>query len=165
MTFRKASILDKDNIKELLFKHFGEMAEKRGALDRIDFYTVAEINNEIVAISGIIPPEFSLFNGYEITWTCCKEEYRHKGIVTEILKRCLSELPNDGLPLYCDCWRINFNKDINLSSTMRNLEMKQFFVNVMVYNKQYSVACNTCPYRNESEQCHCSTDLYKKDRK
>lgn len=119
---------------------------------------------KIIAISGIVDKSDSLYNGYEISWTCCEEEYRHRGIVTNILKQCIEKLPNDGIPLYCDCWRINFNDKINLHSTMKNLGMKLFFVNVAVYNKDYTSVCKTCPYRNDSEKCHCVVDLYKKDR-
>lgn len=164
MIFRKVTESDIEQIKALLFKCFGEMAEKRGALKCLEKYLVAEDNGKIIAISGIVNKSDSLYNGYEIAWTCCEEEYRHKGIVTNILKRCIEKLPNDGAPLYCDCWRVNFNDKINLHSTMKNLGMKLFFVNVAAYNKDYTAVCKTCPYRNDSERCHCVVDLYKKDR-
>ena len=165
LTIRKATLSDVSQIKELFFKCFGEMAERRGALKSLDNYIVAEDNSKIVAISGIVDKSDSLYDGYEVAWTCCDEEYRHKGIVTNILKQCIEKLPDDGVPVYCDCWRVNFNEKTNLDSTMKNLGMKLFYINIAVYNKDYISVCRTCPYRNDSERCHCVMDLYRKERK
>lgn len=160
---RKATIDDKEQVEKLLFDNFGEMAVERGALDDFPYrYFVSEENGKVVALSGIT--DNSLFDGYEIRWTCCDKEYRHQGRVTRILKKCLDELPNDNKPVWCDAWRVRNKESCNLKSVFDNLGFKLYMVNIKVYNKLFMKVCKTCPYRNESIECHCVADLYKKER-
>lgn len=81
----------------------------------------------------------------------------------EILKQCLDELPDDNIPLYCDCWRIKDNDKINLHSVMKYLGMHEVLKNRINRKYPHSKDCNGCPY--ESENCFCCGDLYMKLRK
>ena len=113
--FRKTTENDRVQLEKLFQECFGDMAKKNGALSWIEGrYVVAELHTDctskevnfppkIVAVSGILGLEHSDYNGYEITWTCTTKEYRKQGLVVEILKRCENELPDDEIPLYCDC--------------------------------------------------------------
>lgn len=162
-TIRKAKEEDREQVDKLLFDNFGEMAVERGALDEFPAcYTVSEEDGKVVAMSGIIG-DHSLFDGYEVGWTCCDKDYRRQGRITRILKKCLDELPNDSIPVWCDSWKVR-NKECNLKSVLDNLGFKLYMVNVMVYNKLFMKVCRTCPYKDESEECHCVANLYKKER-
>ena len=151
-----------DGIRYQLMSYFIRMhavvAEKTG-----EKHKVAEIDNRIVAVSGILPIYNSDYNGYEITWTCTTKEYRKQGLQVAILKQCLQELPDDGISLYCDCWRVKDNDKINLHSVMKHLGMNEVLRNRINRKYPHSKDCNGCPY--ESENCFCCGDLYMKARK
>lgn len=139
------------------------MVENHGDLDWIEGqYKVAEVDNKIVAVSGIVPIEHSDYSGYEITWTCTTKKYRKQGLQVAILKQCLQELPDDGISVYCDCWRIKDNEEVNLHSVMEHLGMHEVLRNRMKDKYPHSMNCKGCPY--ESEICFCCDDLYMKER-
>ena len=164
MLIRNATDLDKEQLRVLFKECFGNMAENNGDLSWIKGrYKVAEIDNRIVAVSGILPISNSDYNGYEITWTCTTKEYRKQGLQVAILKQCLKELPEDGISLYCDCWRVKDNDKINLHSVMKHLGMNEVLRNRINRKYPHSKDCNGCPY--ESENCFCCGDLYMKARK
>ena len=172
--FRNAVDADLDQLSELFKQNFGEMAEYKGALDFIvNRYIVAELyadlNNDfvnkdkkIIAVSGIVPPEKSIFDGYEISWTCTNPNYRKQGLITTILNICEKQLPNDGIPLYCDCWRIGNNSDINLVSVMKYLGMHEVVRSREFYKYPFCKSCNYCLYAKDG--CFCYVDLYMKER-
>lgn len=88
MLIRNAIDSDKEQLRVLFKECFGNMAENNGALSWIKGrYKVAEIDNRIVAVSGILPIYNSDYNGYEITWTCTTKEYRKQGLQVAILKQ------------------------------------------------------------------------------
>lgn len=168
---RQATETDKEEIKNLIVKCFGRYPIKKNALDNIDKYVVAELHThftanipttkEIIAISGIVEPEYSNYQGYEVTWTCTAPEYRKKGLIVEILKKCEELLPKDHIPIYCECWRIRDNK-INLDFVMKHLKFHKVADNIICYSNIYSKQCLLC--NNNSSGCYCFDDLYKKER-
>lgn len=161
---RNAINSDKEQLRELFKECFGNMAENNGALSWIEGrYKVAEVDDRIVAVSGILPIEYSDYNGYEITWTCTTKDFRKQGLQVEILKQCLDELPDDNIPLYCDCWRVKDKNKINLHSVMKYLGMHEVLRNRINRKYPHSKDCNGCPYA--SENCFCCGDLYMKLRK
>lgn len=162
---RNALNRDEKQLKELFKQCFGNLAEDGGALSWIEGrYKVAEddTTNKIVAVSGILNVNHSDYNGYEITWTCTMPEYRKQGLIVKILEQCESELENDHIPLYCDCWRIAANEYINLHSVMKHLGMRQVIKDrisrVFPHNKE----CVGCI--NKKDGCYCHGDLYFKER-
>lgn len=164
---RNAKDSDKCQISELLFKCFGSMAKDQGALSWIEGrYIVAVLHEDdaekIVAISGISPPEKSMLNGYEITWTCTDERYRRRGLIARILSLCEDNLPDDHKPIYCDCWRIRDNEDINLIGVMNKLSFHEVIKNKGYFVRPHYKYCNDCPYNTDG--CFCFTDLYIKER-
>lgn len=59
---------DKEQLIVLFNECFGNMVENHCDLDWIQVqYKVAEIDNKIVAVSGLLPIEYSEYDGYEIT--------------------------------------------------------------------------------------------------
>ena len=164
MLIRNVMDSDKEQLIVLFNECFGNMVQNHGDLDWIEGqYKVAEIDNKIVAVSGILPIEYREYDGYEITWTCTTKEYRKQGLQVEILKQCLKELPDDGISVYCDCWRIRDNEEVNLHSVMKHLGMPDVLRDRMKDKYPHSKDCNGCP--NENENCFCCRDLYMKARK
>lgn len=171
---RDATEKDRAQLKSLFEECFGQMAENDGALSRIDGrYKVAElitdctnpsitIKPEILAVSGIIEPKYSDYDGYEITWTCTKKAYRKKGLIVKILKLCESELPDDGESLFCNCWRVRDNENVNLHSVMRRMEMECVIKGQISRVNPYNNYCKNCCER--CSDCFCFGDLYMKKR-
>lgn len=168
--FRLAEEFDKEQIRELLKENFGLMAENRGALSFIKGRYMVAIHTssmedecpKIVAVTGILPVEKSDYAGYEVTWTCTSKEHRHKGLITKMLKYCESQLPNDGIPLYCDCWRIAYNEKVNMYSVMQNMHMHEILQGRIKRVSPHSKDCADCIYAEEG--CFCHGDLYMKER-
>ena len=161
--FRKSTTNDLDQIQNLLRLCFGKFPEKNGALEDIENrYMVAIYNNEIVAITGILPLQKSEYDGYEITWTCTRPEHRHKGLIINMQKECEKLLPDDNKDIFCSCWRIRDNEDINMKNVMKSLgycvKTKSHKKNQSPFNKY----CNNCV--NFSFTCYCVDDLYYKKR-
>ena len=162
-SIRKTTIDDLSEIKNILHLCFGEFPEKNGALDNIENKYMATIfNDEVVAITGILPLEKSEYDGYEITWTCTKTSHRHKGLIINMLQECEKELPNDGKSIYCSCWRIKDNEDINLKSVMKSLGYKINKKNHKIRKYPINMYCSDCIYSEFN--CHCVDDLYYKKR-
>ena len=160
---RKTTIDDLKEIKNILCLYFGKFPEKHGATDDIENkYMVAIYNNEVVAITGILPLNKSEYDGYEITWTCTKLEHRHKGLIINMLKECEKNLPNDGKPIYCSCWRIKDNKCINMKNVMKSLGYKIKTKNHKTRLFPINEYCSDCIYSEFN--CHCVDDLYYKKR-
>lgn len=163
MLLRNATDSDKEQLIVLFNECFGNMVENHGDLAWITCrYKVAVVDNRIVAVSGILPISNSDYNGYEITWTCTTKEYRKQGLQVEILKQCLKELQEDGIPLYCDCWLVIDNDRINLYSVMKHFGMSEVLRNRINRKYPHSKDCNGCP--NENEKCFCCGYLYMKKR-
>lgn len=160
---RKAINKDKEQLKLLFEECFGNIAIDNGALTWIEGrYTIAEYNSKIIAVSGILNPEYSDYNGYEITWTCTKKEYRNQGLIVRILKNCEDLLPNDNISLYCDCWKIQNNQYANLHFVMEHLGMKKVMPERIKRIYPHNKECLNCP--NKKENCYCHGDLYMKER-
>lgn len=115
MIVRYSRKSDEEEIKDLLYKSFGEMVEIEGAYKGIDKgrYLCAVIDGEIAAITGICFDDE--FRGYQLTWNCTKPEYRRKGIIPKLIERLIAVTDED---IYCLCWRIGDNKNINLYMPM-----------------------------------------------
>ena len=159
MFIRNAEKSDKDELQELFRSCFGRIAEMNGSLDYIvSRYKVAIEDNKIVAVSGILPVEQSNYQGYEITWTCSDYDYRGKGYITTILRDCLQELPDDKIPVYCSCWRVQSNPFINMIYVMNSLGFREVFKNRLNYVHKHTKECIDCVY--DSDNCFCCEDLW-----
>lgn len=163
MFIRNAKETDKAELQELFRSCFGRIAEINGSLEPIDSrYKVAIEDDKIVAVSGILPVEQSSYQGYEITWTCCDTKYRGRGYITAILRKCLKELPDDEIPLYCSCWRVQSNPFINMIHVMRSLGFEEVSRNRLNYIHKHSKECVGCLYNIEG--CFCCEDLWMLER-
>ena len=162
-TFRKSTNDDLQGIKSILRLCFGTYPEKEGALKNIENrYMLAIFDNEIVAMTGILPLNRSCFDGYEITWTCTNPKHRHKGLIVNMQKECEKELPNDGIPIYCSCWRIKDNKDINMKDVMQSLGYEIIDKSYKPKNFSIKDICGGCIFKES--KCYCTEDLYCKKR-
>lgn len=159
MFIRNAKESDKDELQKLFKSCFGRIAEINGSLEPLESrYKVAIEDDKIVAVSGILPVAQSNYQGYEITWTCCNTAYRGRGYITAILRECLKELPDDEIPVYCSCWRIQSNPFINMIHVMNSLGFKEVSRNRINYIHGHTKECVDCLY--DCKDCFCCEDLW-----
>ena len=156
-----------DAVKSLLTESFGGIAESRGALDKniLKYYKLVLDEDVLVSLTGIVPSDYSVFDGYEVSWTCTSPKYRNGGICTELLRKCILELPDDGIPVFCDCWRFP-GCQINLLGPMLNNGFRLLVPEASVFSTKFSKICKSCPYEHRGEfGCKCYTDIWKLERK
>ena len=159
MIIRNVKDSDREDLRQLFQSCFGRIAEINGSLTPLESrYKVAIEDGKIVAVSGILPIEQSNYQGYEITWTCCNTAYRGRGYVTAVLRECIKELPDDKIPLYCSCWRVQSNPFINMIYVMRSLGFEEVSRNRLNYVHKHSKECVGCLYN--VEDCFCCEDLW-----
>lgn len=158
MEFLKATKQDIKEIKNLYLKFFtNDEVEDLNFEDENTFYICKE-DNKIVAVSQIIKPEDTIYNGYEIGYTCTDLNYRKKGISTTLISNMIKDIPN-GTNIFGSCWRIR-NNDINMKSVMRILDFKLVQQSRVWYDSNYNKDCCTCPMREDNKVCKCYEDLY-----
>lgn len=162
-TFRNANEEDRKQLENLLSTCFGEFPMEMGALDFIENkYRVAEYKGKIVAMSGILPIGKTRYAGYEVAWTCTHPLHRKRGLVLNILRQLESELPNDHLSIYCDCWRVGNDKDSSMAPMMKRLEMELIIRENQKLLSPHRKECLSCIHRKDN--CICHNDLYYKRR-
>lgn len=161
--FRKSTEQDKAQLADLFAESFGTLALDGGALEPVaNRYWVAVYNDQIVAATGILPIYRSDYSGYEVTWTCTSKEHRRRGLIVTMLQKAEAELPDDHIPLYCDCWRIRDNKRINMFSVMKHMGMHEVLRARIRRQTPHSISCCGCPQIQKG--CYCCGDLYMKER-
>lgn len=160
VVLRDAIPEDRPKVQKVLEECFGSYFMIGQGLDVVGkHYKVIEVGNRVVAFSGILPPTQTTFDGYEISWTGCLQEYRKHGYITKIIKACLEEIPNDGMPVYCSCWRVKDNSYINLHGVMQGLgfkEIERATNPLRITDNNYQ--CIGCV--NNCADCYCYNDLY-----
>ena len=144
---RKSLEEDKTQLADLFAENFGSLALNHGALEPIaNRYWVAIYENRIVAVTGILP--------------IYKSE--KKGLIVQMLHKEEALLPNDHIPLYCNCWRIRNNEKINMYSVMKHMGMKEVVKQRVKRLNPHSIDC--CGCAQFQKECYCCGDLYMKSR-
>lgn len=154
ITYRKSKVSDSLQIQQLLSETFGidyleeyiEHIENR--------YLLAFDKDVLIAITGV--GEFGDFKSLEVDWTVCKEKYRHRGIITNMLKQLIEPLDCD---VYCSCWRLEKDGNIQLNYSMKALGFVEVDRGMNHFKEEY-FKCMECPYKKLRENCECWTDLY-----
>lgn len=152
--YRKSKSSDSLQVQQLLSENFGKDYLEEYIEDIEDRYLLAFNQDELVGITGI--KDFDEFKSLEVDWTVCKKEYRHQGIITTMLRQLLEPLKCD---VYCSCWRLEKDGEIQLRHSMKVLG----FIEVdrcMHHFTSEHYKCVECPYKNIRENCECWTDLY-----
>lgn len=148
---------DIEEVSRLLLSCFGEMVIKEKAFDGIPYgkYLLMfnKENNELVAMSGLC--HSNEFPGPQMTWSCTKPEYRHKGLMKELFKRVLITTDQD---IYCNCWRIGKNDFVNLHAVMDLFGFVKIDSDVISRESRTCNVKSQCPYYNSS--CCCHNDTY-----
>ena len=164
--FRKSKENDRDGLADLFAENFGALALNGGALQPIAgrYWVAVDDDGAIVAATGILPLKKSDYKGYEVTWTCTREQHRGKGLIVAMLQKAEAELPDDNLPLYCSCWRIRDNPEINMASVMKHMNMREVLRDRYRRQSAHNACCRGCPLSAKTKDCYCSEDLYMKDR-
>lgn len=152
--YRKSNLSDSLQVQQLLSENFGNDYFDEYIEHIENRYLLAFDEDMLVAITGI--GESEDFKSLEIDWTVCKENYRHRGIITTMLKQLLEPLECD---VYCSCWRLEKDGEIQLRHSMKVLG----FIEVDRYMHHFTSEhcnCTDCPYKSIRENCECWTDLY-----
>ena len=155
-----------DNLKFLFDESFGRLTEVRGLLNKdiLRHYRLVFDGEVPVAVTAVLPAEQSMFNGYEVGWTCTNQRYRGSGICTELLRECISGLPEDGIPVFCNCWRFP-GKQVGLFNAMQGNGFQLLVPEASVFSSKFSKLCSSCPYRQDGEtSCRCYADVWRLER-
>lgn len=168
---RRTTEDDANQIDDLVRQCFGIDYSRKHLYKLKDRYLVAEHKetHEIVAMTGIClckPGEFDDHTtdllGYVVDWTCCDEKYRGYGIVTRLLRQCLSEV-DDKYPVYCSCWaggNKTGNDEIHLRFAMKELGFREYIHAHKVYRNTSHQKCKFCAIEDKNTECNCREDLY-----
>lgn len=151
MFIRYSTEADASSIKELLESNFGFFKEEMIA-NLSKRYLLALDNNKPVAITGLYYS--NVYKALEVDWTSCAKQYRHKGLITELMKRLVQSTDED---VYCSCWRIA-DREINLYSSMKALGFEELIRFKSSYLRNVNCLSNTCIH--STENCKCYEDLY-----
>ena len=159
---RRSLERDKEQLRILFKKSFGDMAEQCGALDWVDGRYMLTLKEDIIiSCTGILPLTKSDFNGYEVTWTCTLKEYRHQGFIVSMLAACEKELQEDK-PIYCSCWHLPNKEKANLHNALTQLGYKEVIHTHVSRMYPHTGECIGCCYKGDG--CYCTGDLYYKVR-
>ena len=120
-------------------------------------YLCCIMDNKIVAITGLC--FWSEFGKLEIGWTCTHPDYRHMGIMQELFKRIVATTDED---IYCSCWRIGGNPEVNLHTLMKMFDFEMVIPNLQ--NRNSKIFCEqTCKEHcsfYDARGCNCANDLF-----
>ena len=148
---------DREQVEKLLYDTFGIMVVYEGAYDGIPsgkyLLMFEEGTDLLVAISGLCHSDE--FPGPQITWTCTRPEYRHKGLMQDLFKRFIYSTDQT---LYCSCWRIGGNELVNLHTLMSLFGFEKVEVNYRVRSGMLCPIREGCPYYND--HCRCYNDVF-----
>lgn len=155
--YRWSKADDKDEIVNLLKMCFGDRQGTNAYEHIAGRYLCCIMDGKIVAVTGLC--FWSEFKRLEIGWTCTHPNYRHLGVMQELFKRILATTDED---IYCSCWRIGDNKEVNLHTLMNMFNFKLAMPNLQ--NRDSKVFCEQtckehCVYFN-TNGCRCANDLY-----
>lgn len=153
ITYRNSTESDKNIIEELIGQRFGNR-DSYGVTDNLNGrYLLAFDNNTLVAMTGLIDCGF--YNGPEIDWTCIRKEYEGHGIITKMIETVIKDVKSD---IYCSCWRLYDNQEVNLHHAMNKLGFELVNKEHKKFNAEHYNCKNIC--KGYKENCKCYEDLY-----
>lgn len=156
--FRYSTEKDKVAINRLMLLGFGIRNEDEVFKNIRGRYLLAILDDEIIAMSGIIYND--IYKCFELDWTTTEPKYRGQGVMLELLSRLISTTDEK---IVCSCWRLRDNKRANLHSLMKYFGFKEIMRprsawDTRVCSTEY---CETCVGRREKDgYCKCYEDLW-----
>ena len=146
---------DKEQIRILMRLCFGERKEDKVFDNLQGRYLLAFENGQLIGMTGLYYSDE--YKAYEMDWTCTRPEYRHKGIMHELFRRICSFTDED---IYCSCWRLNGNEQVNLHSLMRDFGFKEVVRNRVSWQRPYNCKDDFYCVNCSGDECRCYEDLY-----
>lgn len=153
--YRYSKKEDCNDILSLLLMCFGSKITSEVIENIENRYLLAYYDNELVAMTGL--SEDTDFDGFEIDWTCCRPDYRRRGIISDMLGIVLKSVKSD---VYCKCLRTYQNEYANLHSIMTKYGFICVKRNYKEFHISNDIICDICPYKNDNIECVCYEDLY-----
>lgn len=155
MLYRKSKLEDKDKIEELLSLRFGK---RPNALKRLeDRYYLCFDGETLVAMTGLCKhQEDTIYNGYEIDWTCVRPGYEGLGIISSMVKFVVDLESKD---IYCSCWKWDKNAKVNLHSAMEACGFEKVIDSKIHHSAKHCRDCKEVCIRYTPD-CECWEDLY-----
>lgn len=151
--YRKSKESDLEQIKNLIETCFGDRTAYFVYYNLDERYSLAFDDNKLIAMTGIT--DDCVYDGLEVDWTCVHPDYRHLGLVTDMLRELIPS--NCDKDIYCSCWKTS--DKINLYHAMKEFGFELSVENYRTYESN-SEACKICVNNGKIENCHCSEDLY-----
>lgn len=162
MHIRLSNETDLEQIKNLMQLGFG-YRDYCEPFENLNGRYLVALNeyNQIIAMTGLIWSD--IYKGYEIDWTTTHPAYRRKGIMHKLFERICNLTDEE---IYCSCWKVPGEDNINLKSLMDYFEFKEVISPRVVWDTRYNCrkACKSCVYKQIGDYCRCSEDLYLRER-
>lgn len=155
---RQATLNDVAKMEELMYSSFGNREDATSFRLHTDKYLVYEVDDKIVAMTGILYS--NEYKALEIGWTCTHPDYRQLGIMHKLFEEILKEVKEN---VYCSCWHLSDREHINLYKLMRDFNFicvarpRVSWVNG--HNCHHNMTDNLCTYCT-GDGCHCTEELY-----
>ena len=155
--FRRSTRDDKRQMEFVFNQYFGKRPIDGVFSDLDNRYIVAceKDTGDIVGFAGVISPEFSEFQGYEIDWSCVLPEYHNTSLLMNLLLEVTKNCDRD---VYCESWRVDGAPETDLLSQLKKIGFKQIVEAYRLADSSYSSACLTCNIKKRP--CQCCYDLY-----
>lgn len=171
--FRRSVEEDKEQLSRLMKKYFSVDDAWYGdnpynGLNGRYLVAIDNKTDRLIAFTGMemYDAERSRFNGHEVDWTACDEEFRGHGIVTELLREVIRETfeKDTSRPIYCSCWTGAYEDmscGIHLKTAMKVLGFKEIEV-TNVCDSKYMIDCRKgCSCFKDGHYCKCAEILYR----
>lgn len=159
LKYRRNTAEDAGIIRALINECFG-YTKISGARVPVGAYLLAFDGDQLVAMSAVLESPNTDYVGGEIGWTCCKEQYRKLGIITQLINMEITRVGNDK-DIYCECWATD-----NVPHLKHAMQQNGFVLvqEIRRRNQDRYRSCSECLFKDMSGSCRCSVVLYKRNR-
>lgn len=155
--YRLSNEDDKILIQQLMWMCFGDKKNLEPYEHLQNRYYLYFKDNNLVAMTGLTSN--SEYGHLEIDWTCTHPKYRHNGYMQELFNVMLDNVRE---PVYCSCWRLQYNNKANLHTIMSLFNFKEVIhsrIHWKVPHNCFRCYKGGCSYCTGSD-CECYEDLY-----
>lgn len=161
LQFRRSDNSDVEILKDFYNKNLnklnGDKVHTKLAVNK-SRYLLAFDGDKLIGVTGINDNKYT-YNSLNVEATALDPEYRHKGIMTQMIQKEIERVGRDR-DIYCSCWRRD-NDSIYLGYAMKTLGFIPLLKSHTVLNKNYFTMCKEqCNYYNNECTGQCYEDLY-----
>jgi len=142
-------------VEKLLSKHFSA----RNFMSNHPNYLLLFDDGKLIGITGLLLPEETSYNGFEVNWTCLLPEYRGKNLIGKLLERAIQLTPGAKQSnIYCSCWKNMGKSQVNLHQAMYYNGFQLVLQGRARFSAEHYQMCSECPEYKLG--CTCEEWLY-----